>query len=549
MSKKITRNEDGKLMYTEDGEDIALGNSIIPTEIQTNIDTNVVNVFLEFQVGTRTVIKKLTRDKINNSGIRGLTQFGADTWEETVEDYVKDIRDNLVNAKESYEYSTVGFGNYRDKRIFKLHKGINIDANYDESKFNLKPMGSYEKWKNMVDKEVIGNNYLEFVLVAGFTAPVINLIAEENDADSLMINLCGPTSIGKTASTKLALSAWGLPSTSNNGLLRTFFGTDQGIISHLTGNYGIPIGIDDTSLQDSDKDYTEFIYIVINGQTKSALHIDGSNRDVGEWKTTVITSSEESILERTDPNKKGVSVRIFELKTKQITSSAENAENIERVVAKNYGHAGVIFAEYLMTKNAEELVERLEGIRRKLLIAMEKDALSERIAKKLAVVQLTGELVREALGLNIGLEMLMGTLIEMENSSVEDRNTPERAYDSLVEYFQTNMGRFFEDGKSPKSTNQNIGKYLLDSNDKVTEIRIPQDRFKDIMDKLGYNMDLVIDDWKDKGYLNHDRNKNTITRVFQPRTPRIAMYSINIKGDSNVIAISRTEDEEIEEII
>lgn len=543
MSEKTTRNEDGKLILTEDGEDIILGNSIEPIEIQTNIDTSVVNVFLEFKVGNRTVIKRLTRDMINKLGIRSLTQFGADSWEENVEAYVIDIRKNLVNAKESYEYSTVGFGSYRDKRIFKLHKGINIDASYDGCRFNLKPTGSYEKWITMANREVLGNKYLEFVLVAGFTAPVINLIAEENDVDSIIFNLCGASSIGKTASTKLALSAWGLPSTSNKGLLRTFFGTDQGILSNLPGNFGIPIGIDDTSLQqEDDKDYTQFIYQVVNGQTKSALNVDGSNRDVGEWQTTIITSSEESILESTDPNKKGVSVRIFELKAKQITSSAANAENIEKVVAKNYGHAGIIFAEHLMTKNSKQLTRRLEEIRRELLAGMDKDALSERIAKKLAVVQLTGELVREALGLEIGLEMLQETLIEMENSSVEDRNTPERAYDSLIEYFQTNMARFFKDGSKPKSSGQSLGKYRVSSDGIVNEIIIPQEKFKELMDKLGYNLDLVTDDWKKDGYLNHDRGKNTITRVFQPKTPRIAMYSINVKADSNVISLTRTDE-------
>lgn len=113
---------------------------------------------------------------------------------------------------------------------------------------------------------------------------------------------------------------------------------------------------------------------------------------VGEWKTTILSSSEESIVKSTEPNKKGISVRLFELKAEQITTSAENAENIEKVILKNYGHAGIVFAEHLMNKDSDELAEKLKNIREEILKDMQEDPLSKRIAKKLAIVQLTGEL-------------------------------------------------------------------------------------------------------------------------------------------------------------
>lgn len=549
MSKMTTINEKGKLkVIKDDGKKVVVGNSIIPIVQQTNIDTNVISIFLEFLVDNKKKVIGITRDKLHKAGIRNLTKYGADSWDNVADIYVDDIKNNLSSAKKTYEHSTVGLGIYEDNRIFKLYKGINIDSVYDESKYNIKPMGDYMVWEKMIQKEVLGNQYLEFALVAGFIAPVINIISEENNVESIIINFCGNSSTGKTLATKLALSPWGLPDTSSNGLLKSWYATDQGILSYLTGNFGVPIALDDTSLQENDKDYTQLIYQIVNGQTKTALHIDGTNRRVGEWKTAVLSSSEDSIIKSTDQNKKGILVRIFELKVKQITTSAENAEKIAKVISKNYGHAGVMFAEYLMEQDSASLDTRLEEIRADILSSIDKDSLSDRIARKLAVMQLTGELVREALDIDIDLQKLKETLIEMEEKSIEDRNLSDKAYDSIIEYFQTNMGKFFKDGDTPKDYKESVGKYMVDTSGQITEIRIPKNIFEKIMKRLGYNQESIINEWQRDGYLNCDKGKTTLTRVFHPRGGKINMYAIKIKKVTNVISISKSS-EKVEEII
>lgn len=62
----------------------------------------------------------------------------------------------------------------------------------------------------------------------------------------------------------------------------------------------------------------------------------------------------------------------------------------------------------------------------------------------------------------------------------------------------------------------------------MCEIRVPVNNFKTIMKKLGFNDELVIKAWKNKGLLNHDKEKNTLLRVFRPETKRMQMYAIKV---------------------
>lgn len=550
MSKKKAIAKNGKLVLIENGEKEILGNLIEPVEYRTNIDTNVESVYLKFNSNGGEITKKITRDKINKSGISKLTKFGADSWEDTVEYHVKFIRQEMVNAKKTYEHSDVGLGMYKDKRIIKLQQGIGIKSKYNGSKYNIKPTGSYDKWLKVINEEVVGNRYLEFSLVVGFVSMVINLLAEEENTESIIVNFCGTSSTGKTLATKLALSSWGYPNILQEGLLRSWYGTDQGILANLSNNYGIPIGFDDTSLQSNDKDYTEIIYQMVNGQTKAAKNQDGSDRAMDSWRTAVISSSEKSIIESTDSSKKGISVRIFELKVEQITTSAENAENIEKVIMKNYGHSGVEFSKGIVDIDSKDLSRRLHEIREELLEEMEQDSLSKRIALKLAIIQLTGELVKEILDINIDLDTLRQTLIEMEEDASDNRDIADKAYTSLIEYFQTNLSRFFKNGENPRSTGRVQGKYYVDSSDRIKEIVIPQDEFDTIMRELGYRKEDVLSKWKESGKLSYESGRSTKRRVFIAGAGKIPTYCINVDDRcGEVISIVRSEEtEDIEEL-
>ena len=80
MSEKTTVNENGKLIFIGEKGRRVIGNSIIPIVQQTNLDTAAISIFLEFFVENKRRIYSITRDKIDKYGIKNLTKYGADSW-------------------------------------------------------------------------------------------------------------------------------------------------------------------------------------------------------------------------------------------------------------------------------------------------------------------------------------------------------------------------------------------------------------------------------------------------------------------------------------
>ncbi|MCC0567508.1 DUF927 domain-containing protein [Brevibacillus borstelensis] len=511
--------------------DQPIGRDIRVIALQTNLDTNEVGIVLEFEDNGKKIRRRISRSDLTKPGLVKLTRYGADTWGEVVEHYVDYLREQVETMPRTYVHSMVGWDEFEGQLFFKHHKAVGLHSSYVGSQHDIEPKGSYDKWFALVEAEVLGNPWLEFALVVGFTAPLVSLIGKKVHIDSLFFNFVGKTTSGKTTSTRLGLSPWGLPDSRDNGLLKLWFGTDQGILSNLTGNFGIPIGIDDTSLQEKDKDYTALIYRLVVGKEKQALNADGTLRQRGEWNTTIISSSELSMFDGTD-QRAGLRVRLTEVVAPYWTSSAENAERIERGVLENYGHAGPKFVEYLMENySVDQLVAEWQLAKDLLLKYMEKDRLSARIAGKFAIVLLTGKLVRTALGLALDLEQLAKTLLHIEKKSVESRDVGDTAYRYLMEFFMRNKSKFFEDRaqKGIVQRGECLGKYLTNG-DTVTEIRIPKEgNFAKVMaDGKFTDLESIIESWKQKDLLVCDVGKNYVNRVFEKGMPRVPLYAIKV---------------------
>ncbi|WP_183192770.1 DUF927 domain-containing protein [Brevibacillus nitrificans] len=528
---KIGRKK-GRLVSLANGEEVDLGAAIDVDQYVTNLDTGEVTVQLSFMDNEKRVRRSLKRNELTKGGISQLTRYGADCWPEVADAYVSNLRKQITKMKRNYEHSNVGWGTYEEQPVFKLHKGIGFPSTYDGLKYDLKPKGTLDSWCQMIHEEVRGNRWLEFALAAGFTAPLLSILKEEAHMDSLFFNFYGTSSTGKTLTTRLAASIFGLPDTGKRGLLVTWYGTDQGILYNLHGNYGVPIVIDDTSMMEEGKDLTQFAYTVVAGLAKMALTSQGTKREQDDWMTTIFSSSEKSIFEETD-QRSGIRVRFFEINEPELTRSAENAERIEQVILKNYGHAGPIYAEHLLKIGNEEIQRRWRKSRQDLLARLEeKDSFTKRIAGKLAIVKLAGELANEALQLGLDLNQLTESLLHIERKSMSERNKGDEAYQFIMEYFVRNRYKFFRDKSDWDKNKPIVGKYV-EKNGIVTQIQIPKEEFEKLMKQGKFNVEQVVAKWKESGRLIHETGKNTLSRVFQPGVPKMPQYVFKVETINN----------------
>lgn len=520
--------ENGSLsVLDENGDEKLLGKAILVSGYVTNIDTQEVMIYVQFKNSGRIVNSNLPRGQITKDGLVKLTNYGADCWKDVSELYADYLRGQIEKTRTSYSHSNVGWASFEEKNIFKLHKAVGLESKYEGGKYDLKPKGTLADWLGVMENEVLGNPMMELAVVAGFVAPLLGLIGRKIHMDSIFINLCGASTTGKTTASKVAVSPWGSPSTHGDGLIKNWFGTDQGILAHIEGNFGIPVVIDDTSLQYSEKNYTQFIYLVSAGMSKSALNPDGTKRSRGEWQTVVFSSSEESLLKNAD-KKMGIDVRLFEIKAPFWTTSAENAEAIEEGINKNYGHAGIKFVEHLMAQDEDTIFLQWEKTKEYLLNNMNQDTLSKRIVGKLALILLAGQIVRESLGLKIDMEMLTQTLLTILQKSQETRSKDKNSYHYFLSYFVKNKHKFVEKNKDKgKRSREVLGKYIMEEN-KVREIWVPTKNFDRIIRPGKFDAEQVIKDWKAQELLNHDKGKNTLTRVYESGMYKEPLYAIKV---------------------
>lgn len=539
---KLLKRE-GNLVKIENGESTIIGPAIKVSCYFINIDTEERFVKFKFKDGNKLVSHILRRDKITKSGVKELTRYGAPCWDDTAESYVEYFRRKINKIKPQIRYSNIGWGSYQNKEFFRLYNAIGIEGTYNELKYDLKPKGTLKAWLSMVKKEVIPNKFLALILCIGFAAPLVKVIGEKEHMETIICNICGLSSTGKTTASKLAVSPFGLPSDDTSGLIKSWYSTDQSMLTDLGGNFGVPIVIDDTSTAESGKDFTQVIYQLAAGKEKNALNSDGTKRPQNEWDTVILTSSEKSIFDQTD-NKQGIRVRLMEIKEAQITTSAENAEAIEKVILQNYGYPGIEYIRHIVKIGKKKIYKRWKKVRNDIISRKKGDRLFKRASVKLALIRLAGELANESLNLGLDINKLTDTLISLETKAMKSRNEGERAYRYVLNYFESNQGKFFKD-KEDVNYREVVGKYIQERG-KIKEIRMPTEQFKNLMEKGKFNIEQVVSKWKKKDLLIHDDKKNTIARVFKPGMPKTAQYAIKVSEVIKKKDTSADVDEEIQ---
>lgn len=504
-----------KIDKEEDEEkEVYVGEAVWIKSVRQNYETNDVEIELGyFYLGQEKEIT-VSREALQVRELPKLMAKGVG-----VQKHVVDTVSYFLSIQEKdapYIISHTGLGwDQENKRQFKLHEIIGSSNSESEyvGMFDIKPKGKFEAWERGVKTHVIPFPNLSLALVIGFSAPVASLISKVVDIETLIVHVFGESSTGKTRSVKLAVSPFGKPSDSKDGLVQSWNGTQKSIIQKMSGVHGVPIVLDESSMT-RIKDFTNFIYQVSMGIETSRLTTDIVQRERGEWSGVILSTGEVSILGKSNQNT-GLRVRTIELDNIAWTNSAEHAEALDKVVMNNYGHAGPIFVKHLLTYKTDEIVEKWENWSTKCYEAMEStDQFSQRIANKLALIMVTAELMNEAFEFQVDVDEILAILLEVEQATVEDRNIADRAYAIFQQKVYQNRSKFQSKYFAEKSY-ECYGKITEKSD--YLEISVLQDVFMKWMEEAEFeDVSVVLKGFRDKDLLDHEQGKLTRRRRIKP---------------------------------
>ncbi|MBB4075092.1 hypothetical protein GGR02_002893, partial [Anoxybacillus voinovskiensis] len=482
-------------------------------KIRQNIETKDITLSIKYYYHGQYHEIEIARSQLNPNDFVKLNGKGIDVFHNNVKKVIEFLR--IQEKKAPYEYAHCGMGwTQIDHRLcFKHHHIIGLAAfqsNY-EGAYCIEPRGTLQGWLDIIHSEVIGNTHLELALAFGFSAPVVGLLSTQsgNDVDTLLVHVYGNSSKGKTTAAQVAVSPFGKPSRQGNGLIKSWNATHNAIVALLRGNYGVPIALDEASMS-TIKDFSPLIYMFAENREKERLNKEGGFREQHTWATTLISTAEHSLFQKTNKND-GLRMRAFEFGNITWTSSAENADALKKGLNEHYGHAGIHFVQYLLQLGLEQVMERCEKWKVHCENTLPKSDFISRVSQKFGILLATAEMVKEAFDLPLNIDGMMQVLYEVEEQAAKERGIGEQAYEYIVHRILQHLKCFRMD-KKPFEGHECWGKisYPKHAQSNQVEVAIFPHKFKQLLEEGSFSdPKTVLEEWREKGYLKAEKGKYT----------------------------------------
>ena len=219
------------------------------------------------------------------------------------------------------------------------------------------PKGSLEEWvENMKFWNRPGVEMHQYIVGTSFGAPLMPFLESINGA---VFHVHSKDSgLGKTTAMFAGASVWGDP----DRLVLQERDTYNSKMNRAEVYKNLVVYLDEMT-NSLPKDLSDFAYQVPSGMQRNRLGARGNvERHRGQpWKTLFVTNGNTSILERINLYKampKAEAQRILERSATAVSfDSKEETDEFSRRIMRCYGHAGVVYLQYLI--NNKEAVWKL----------------------------------------------------------------------------------------------------------------------------------------------------------------------------------------------
>lgn len=215
------------------------------------------------------------------------------------------------------------------------------------------PTGSLASWKEVF--ALYGREGLEphaFAALTGFGAPLFRYTGQRGG----MINVIHPNSgTGKTTILHMANSIWGDPVL----LCGAKIDTQNAKIARMGILNNLPVTFDEMTNTKAEE-FSELVYCMEQGRGKDRMTMSTNEirSNAASWRTLSLCSSNASFYEKLAAYKRtpdGESMRLLEYKIEPTDAiDVGHAKNMfDHVLKGNFGHAGPIYAEWLVNNQEE----------------------------------------------------------------------------------------------------------------------------------------------------------------------------------------------------
>ncbi|MDC0765258.1 DUF927 domain-containing protein [Brevibacillus sp. AG] len=517
----LKKDENDKLVEEE------LADLVVIEKIYENIDDNTFELLLKYWYLNQWRELSIKRSQLQLNELTKLLDYGIDVPNYKASQIARFLSLQEKDAPLHKSHRHLGWADRKGELVYKHQEllGRNLlDSSTYEGNLLLQK-GTFEGWKQVIKQEVLGHTPLEFALTCGFAAPLVSLIAKLVDLEVLIFHAFGDSAQGKTTAGRVFVSPFGLPSKREGGLILQWLATKNGLVGQIKQKHGLPLVLDEASMNRMS-DFTDILYLLAEGREKARMTKEIQERERASWSGVFFSTAEHSLHQKSNQNS-GLLVRLQEKGNVPWTRSAENATEIKEGLLKHYGHAGPKFIEFLLKTGKDAILniwkKWSEICYGKMVV---KDGLSRRIADKFALILATADLMNQCFDFSVNKDGILEFLLEMDQENAKGRDLGERAYQYLRQIVVQHQMRFIKADDKP---NGEIWGKMTRGYDRKIEVAFLQEPFKKLLSDGGFDdYSVVLRKLKEKGYLDHERDKNTRKRNVNPTTnKRELVYCIN----------------------
>lgn len=367
-----------------------------------------------------------------------------------------------INDLYEYRHNSLGWFEYQGRKLF-LYDKTQIDCTHIskyEKPFSFRS-GNEKEYVEFLKNEIFPVPTLALALSIGYSSVVASILKDSCDIGTIIVNLCGASSTGKTTAEQLLVSPFACPAITNKyGLVHTFHSTTNALFECLNGIHGLPIVLDDITTN-KNINVENLLYTISSGEEKMRCQQDGTLKESKSgFDGVVVISSEYPVYELASENQ-GLKARVIHTQGITWTPNAETAERIKEFVNDNYGFTGVDFANYVAgVSNLKSRYQQAKAETKKLMV--NRDNLSDRLESKYAIFYLTIELLNECFSLSLKVKELIKILLEPEQSGIEDRDIGKKALSLINDFLIKKIKHFkiFNHDLKFKEFKDSVGDHL-----------------------------------------------------------------------------------------
>ena len=362
-----------------------------------------------------------------------------------------------VNGKELvYSYSSSGWYLLNGEEVYRSSDVITKAGKKKgiyKGKFDIACVGSYDEYIKMIETHITNcdkGRPLEWILAFASGAILKGFLRKHYriDFDNFMVQLEGPSAIGKSTALQLAVSLASNPN-GNRSMKLPMSSTDNAMLGVIGDSQGVLFAFDETP--QSVREFTDLILTFGNGENKARMSGNEVVRS-STFDAMILSAGNVSLREKTSKSD-AISSRFSEIGTRYYTSSSEQAEAIKECCSKNYGHVAPCLARTLLI-NPERYKELYENELRDIKARMREDEFdfsnADRLAKIAAVINVGGRLLSDSLGIEFHLN-------EIADFSYREILISRSEFGSIRNMFASYLSRLVAEGRFEKITSVCIG--------------------------------------------------------------------------------------------